>query len=154
MHDDTDFKLGICTLACISATIAVVYGFLFPHPASSFVVGSCATGYFVLVMFLTVYSMLYDTQLLVKADRLIADNKTETLEVESDLARYDYCYSVKITYTIKGKDGQQVGEPKSAMEGWLISDFFFEDGEFANDLVRAKILDLIDETRNPKSKTE
>ena len=32
------------------------------HPKSAFVVGSCAAGYFILVMFLTVYSMLYDTQ--------------------------------------------------------------------------------------------
>ena len=153
-HEDTDFKLGICTLACISATIAVVYGFLVPHPASAFVVGTCATGYFVLVMFLTVYSMLYDTQLLVKAERTIdSGNRIECLEVASDLARYDYCYSVKITYTIM-EDGKQVGESLSAMEGWLISDFFFEDGEFANDLVRTKILDLISETRSPKSKTE
>ena len=89
-----------------------------------------------------------------KAERPIENGQTETLEVESDLARYDYCYSVKITYTTLDKDGKRVAESKSAMEGWLISDFFFEDGEFANDLVRSKILDLIAETRNPKSKTE
>jgi hypothetical protein len=161
VHADTDFKLAICTLACISATIAVVYGFLVPHPASAFVVGSCATGYFVLVMFLTLYSMMYDTQLLVKADRPIEGGVNELLEVESDLARYDYCYSVKITYTnmkgeaIVGSGG--AGDPKqirSAMEGWLISDFFFEDGEFANDLVRTKILDLIAETRKSKFATK
>jgi hypothetical protein len=36
----------------------------------------------------------------------------------------------------------------------LISDFFFEDGEFADELVRDKIMDLIEETRNPKAKDD
>ena len=53
--------------------------------------------------------------------------------------RYDICYQVKISYTKKnGKD--EVIEHLEGEEGWLISDFFFEDGEFACDLVHEKVL--------------
>jgi len=171
VHADTDFKLFICTLACISATIAVVYGYFIPHPHSVVVVGTCAAGYFVLVTFLTLYSMQYDTQLLLKAQRPIGPDTFEEIEVESDLTRYEICYSVKITFTVRNGAGEiippmdsegnpvctKAGVPQDhlyQMEGWLISDFFFEDGEFADELVRDKILDLIEETRNPsKSKS-
>lgn len=146
IHGETDFKLAICALACLSATIAVVYGFFIPHPKSAFVVGSCAAGYFILVMFLTVYSMLYDTQVLVFAKTPTEEDEYEECIVETYLPRYDICYQVKISYTKKnGKD--EVIEHLEGEEGWLISDFFFEDGEFACDLVHEKVLDLIDVIR-------
>ena len=40
-----------------------------------------------------------------------------------------------------------IEQPLEGEEGWLISDFFFEDGEFACDLVHEKVLDLIDVIR-------
>jgi hypothetical protein len=72
---------------------------------TSLTAGTCAAGYFVLVTFLTLYSMRYDTQLLLKAVRQVENDEFEEIEVESDLTRYEICYSVKITYTRRDQKG-------------------------------------------------
>eukprot|EP00039_Didymoeca_costata_P019193 m.336586 g.336586 ORF g.336586 m.336586 type:complete len:219 (-) comp17900_c0_seq1:30-686(-) len=148
-YSDTDFKLAICTLACLAATFAVVYGYFVPHPDSALVVGSCAATYFALVTFLTIYSLLYDTQILLSADRTVSENPRikEEVALETILPRYDICYQLKITYTRKDAQGNVIGTPIEEGEDWLISDFFYENGVFAVNLVEEKIMNLISDIR-------
>lgn len=58
---------GNITVGLLPPKVAVAYGYVVPHPQSSFVVGICVVGYFVISGLLTLYLMFLDSQYLVEA---------------------------------------------------------------------------------------
>eukprot|EP00054_Salpingoeca_dolichothecata_P033580 m.267691 g.267691 ORF g.267691 m.267691 type:complete len:194 (-) comp33948_c0_seq1:100-681(-) len=130
----TDTKLGLSTGACAFALLAVIYGYLIPHPDSSLVVGVCVVGYFVLVGVLSLHAMFVEKNVLLVADRNSAKDK---LILETSMPRFSHVYSVNLTIIKDQKETFNISKK------WSIEQLFFEDGEVSRAAVDQAIEDLV-----------
>lgn len=134
----TDFKLCICTIACVFALVAVVYGYLVPHPQNNFVVGICVVIYFTCMSVLTVWGMLFEKQLILEASApsLERPGSFDRLEVAGLMQRYDHKYSIRISFRMATKTLEHTLDTS-------VAEFFYTDGVLATDKVNSTMKDLI-----------
>jgi len=99
-----DRRLAICTTACLFSLLALVYDYLYPFPASRYVLATCAISYFVLMGVLTLFSMFQEKNtFMVGREKdeagVLADN---VWTLGSTMPRF----SDKYTLTASYQDGQ------------------------------------------------
>eukprot|EP00051_Salpingoeca_urceolata_P028268 m.485962 g.485962 ORF g.485962 m.485962 type:complete len:210 (+) comp24088_c0_seq1:152-781(+) len=147
-HEDTattDLKLFLSTLACLFALGGCLYGFLVPHPDSSFVVGLCVIGYFGLVTLITLHQNYMDPGYLL----ISRDNRDEAefnlLELSVVLPRFHTYVSVDLAYTHKNS-----GETTVVSRKWCIADFIYESGTLAQDRIHDAIQEMKEEVMEKK----
>lgn len=140
VHSTTDFKLWSSFIACVFASIAVVYGFLVPHPQSSFVVGICVCMYFGIVGILSLHASFFDKGLLLQARK-----DKETLEIKVFQRRFSHVYNLHLAFI------RANGEEQSASVVKSVADFFYEDGELCKSAVEKTVKALIDDATKAKS---
>eukprot|EP00049_Salpingoeca_infusionum_P018743 m.358597 g.358597 ORF g.358597 m.358597 type:complete len:207 (+) comp18193_c0_seq1:136-756(+) len=128
-HTNTDVKLAILFLACAFAGYACVYGFLVPHPESSFVVGVCVIAYFVLTALFTVYTWFFESGCIVK---LHSDKTTVAVSISLERLASDIEFHVAVSPATGGT-------PAEFTHKTALQKFVYETGEIS----RTKLHDIM-----------
>eukprot|EP00795_Rhopilema_esculentum_P010527 gene10527-19254_t len=139
-HAYIDIRLALSGAGCAIALSALAYDYLFPYPASKYVVLTCVITYFILMSILTVFTgMVEKNYILVAMEKDKAGlDPSNTWKIGTTLQRFDHMFNLTIEYQDgKTKEIQEV-DLKQSVSKWIDEDGLLLANAFESDIKNLK----------------
>ncbi|XP_062515430.1 signal peptidase complex subunit 2-like [Corticium candelabrum] len=135
-HEMTDKRLAICTLACALSLIGLVYDYFFPFPASKYVLGLCAVGYFSLMVVFTIFVSLVEKNYIywgIQRDKA-GLGPLHYWSVQSTLKRYEHMYTIVVAFHHGNTKQRTEAELTKSIGVWFDTDGVLLEQEVDKDI--------------------
>ncbi|XP_055336607.1 signal peptidase complex subunit 2-like isoform X2 [Paramacrobiotus metropolitanus] len=138
-----DGRLVISTISVAFSLIALGYDYLFPFPASKWVLAFCSISYFITVGCLTLYLWCVE-----KGVFLVFKEGKNIWKATSNLKKYDHMYTLKLMRQTEGaKQPDKEQELKKS-----VAEFFDEKGNLVFSRFENEVMNLFRSISDKKTK--